>query len=134
MDVRFPMTIRSRGNWSVLYVRIVCATTLPKCLVHMVRSLKNKKINAIQTYFAFHLIHLIIVIGTESIFLSQEFPKLQLEKAHEHMHKHTNTYSFRKYGQEWVNYIFSDAQTNTREIHKTHGIKDPFLLFLIPSE
>lgn len=43
LDVRLPITIRSRGNWSVLYVRIVCVTTLPKCLVHMVRSLKDKK-------------------------------------------------------------------------------------------
>lgn len=41
LDVRFPMTIRSRGNWSVLYVRMVCVTTLPKCLVHMVSSLKE---------------------------------------------------------------------------------------------
>lgn len=44
LDVRLPMTIRSRGNWSVLYVRIVCVTTLPKCLVHMVSSLQDKEI------------------------------------------------------------------------------------------
>lgn len=43
MDVRLPITMRSRGNWSVLYVRIVCVTTLPKCLVHMVSSLKTRQ-------------------------------------------------------------------------------------------
>lgn len=41
LDVRFPITIRSKGNWSVLYVRMVCVTTLPKCLVHMVSNLKE---------------------------------------------------------------------------------------------
>lgn len=38
------MTISSRGNWSVLYVRMVCATTLPKCLVHIVSSLEEEKV------------------------------------------------------------------------------------------
>lgn len=40
LDVRLPITMRRRGNWSVLYVRIVCVTTLPKCLVHMVSNLE----------------------------------------------------------------------------------------------
>lgn len=52
LDVRFPMTIRSRGNWSVLYVRMVCVTTLPKCLVHMVSSLKEN--NQIQWSVIFY--------------------------------------------------------------------------------
>lgn len=42
-DVRLPMTIKSNGNWSVLYVRMVCATTLPKCLVHIVSSLERER-------------------------------------------------------------------------------------------
>lgn len=50
LDVRLPMTIRSRGNWSVLYVRIVCVTTLPKCLVHMVSNLEAKK----EIQYKFH--------------------------------------------------------------------------------
>lgn len=53
LDVRFPITIRSRGNWSVLYVRTVCVTTLPKCLVHMVRSLEDKKKISNSPFLAF---------------------------------------------------------------------------------
>lgn len=42
------MTMRSRGNWSVVYVRMVCVTTLPKCLVHIVSSLEDKEIYLIH--------------------------------------------------------------------------------------
>lgn len=51
--MRFPITIRSRGNWSVLYVRIVCVTTLPKCLVHMVSNLKHKEMNEMHYFHHF---------------------------------------------------------------------------------
>lgn len=56
LDVRFPITIRSKGNWSVLYVRMVCVTTLPKCLVHMVSSLKKN--NQIQRWLIFKKFYL----------------------------------------------------------------------------
>lgn len=70
MDVRLPMTIRSRGNWSVLYVRIVCVTTLPKCLVHMVSSLEDKEMIQLKCIFLSYSIHLIVFLETEHIFQS----------------------------------------------------------------
>lgn len=47
------MTMRRRGNWSVLYVRMVCVTTLPKCLVHMVRSLGDSNDMPLSVWFGF---------------------------------------------------------------------------------
>ena len=46
LDDRFPIIIRKSGNWSVFWVRMVCATTLPKCLLHIVRNLKWDKIQS----------------------------------------------------------------------------------------
>lgn len=109
--MRLPITIRSRGNWSVLYVRMVCVTTLPKCLVHMVSSLKDNK-SADRHLFLFEM---------------KQFFIYSLKKCHE---AKCNLYK------KWDVYSSPTAAAKTHKRHKYTQFMALriMLLFLIPSE
>lgn len=128
--MRLPITIRSRGNWSVLYVRIVCVTTLPKCFVHMVSSLEDNKIMQLSSIFI--LFNLIIHLFLKKTNTSEPVTKENTHKSNTKMHIYK--YTYKHFYKMWKMRRLLFSNCSSKEKYTQFVALRTMLLFLIPSE